>query len=375
MSLIASGGFDDGVVFIDASGALAGGGSVPFEGAPVASSTFGYDGFGTDDSQFTGRALTNDAKVLFVGQRNMPQVITIDTTTMTAVASADLSVAQSGLGHVSDVALSPDGMNLYAVVTTGDHTRPNFLGGDAYGDGFDETIDIVRLNPSNMTETARLTLVSASTNNAKGRNLAMSADGLTGAVGIINEGSVFLVDLANMTIIDADANTNGDQPVDVSGTSVDVVRTAFDGAGNVLVTFRDSDGELLSIDTTTFTTSAIAPPTSAADYKPGSLFEAGGLVYHTDKDTGPNGAGGLVVFDIVNNMATEYFTDAMIQSVGFSADGRLLFVQSYDPWTIVAVDPFTLMPVDIDGFMGNGVTGLDSALADFGSHQLPTTPF
>ena len=31
--------------------------------------------------------------------------------------------------------------------------------------------------------------------------------------------------------------------------------------------------------------------------------------------------------------------------------------------------------LDLDGFMGNGVTGLESALADFGSHELLLTPF
>jgi hypothetical protein len=372
-ALLASGGFGDGVAFIDASGAIAGAGSAPFEGVPAGSTAFGYTG-GNGDSAFLGRALSADAKFLYVGQRNMPQVVTVDTTTMTAVASADLSVGQTGLGHVSDVQLSPDGMTLYAVVTTGDH-RLAAGGSNIQGNGANETIDVVRLNPSNMTETGRLTLLSGSTNNARGRNLAMSADGMTGSVAILNEGMVFLVDLANMAIIDADPNTNGDQPVDVSGTSSLIHTTLFDAGGNVICTFRNSNGSLLSIDTTTFATSAIAPPTNATGWKPGSFFESGGLVYHTDKDPNPNGAGGLAVFDIANSMTSEYFTDAVIHAAGFSADGSMLFLQNVDPWTIVAVDPTTFMPVDIDGFSGNGVTILDTVEADFGTHELLTTPF
>jgi hypothetical protein len=362
-SLVVSGNYDDANLVIDSSGAVD---SVQVDLTPLE--------FGGGDSTCLGGAISPDGELYYCGHGQQPEIVTVDLATLTAVGNTDLTGADNiqtdttgSIGYVASVTESPDGSFLYAVLITNDH-RGYFCGDPNGGGNCDiaaridpanpsSDVELVRVDRETMVEVDRLTLLTASTVRPRASTMSMSADGKKGAIAMRREGTVFLVDLDNMTLIDGDANTAGEQPFDVSTTSTEAHHVALSADGSQFaVAYRgngrggpdhDETLDLVDVATGTITQQSVSPSSATTDNQSGALaFGPDGRLYYARK----SGLVGLSVFDLATPAETELLGDTAVDALFFAPDGA-----SYYSWdsggvlTHFSIADDTIITVEADG--------------------------
>lgn len=317
-----------------------------------------------NDGSFSDAVITADQSTIYVPSRSLPQVIAFDTATLEGTLSASLSVlanSPNGVGCTNGLAMSPDEQYLYTVLVDGNHA---YNGSDADGNGSDAvTIELVRLERATMAEVDRVTLMSAADVDGayvRARTLAISPDGLTAVVPLQGARLVAVVDLATMTLRDADAGVAGTQLVDV-GDAGDPVRDirgvaiSADGATAYLPAWKGDGTIMTELDLATLTTSTVTLDDAVPD------------VRATDAQVGPDGRlyvarrgslftnGGLLIVDPISGQQTQLFDDIEVASVAFAPDGATAIVMTED--AVEVLDLATDELRDLDADAGNGQTG------------------
>ncbi len=332
-------------------------------------------------------ALSPDGRFLYVGQKNLPAIVTLDTTTLTAVVGSTLGDAANTMGGIGGLALSHDAIKLYAVVNDGLHYNGGI--GDGSGNGAPESeIQLVELNRSDLSEVQRLTLRTADTTLRTAKQLVLNATGTRAAIVVsTNQGTtaaneLWLVDLATFTVIDADAATDGAQPVALSGQGY-AYKAAWLGTSvyagfnnrNWLNNNDDPIG-LDVVDTTTFVVTAVAAPAGSGNTA-SQLVAHGGKVYYTSifddndaTDGTPLQTEGLHVFDGANVTAPSAVVQA--RGIAFHPSGAWYYLITNGNGAFVH-ETATDLAVDLDGDTNNGVTALP--MANDGSGLTLVTPF
>jgi hypothetical protein len=343
--LAVSGGWDDGFVVLDTegSGIELSRSSELFNHLTTYAAGVAWPP-ATGDSRFRHGFITADATMMYLGNQNMPTVIGIDTATFDPTVVLDLDDG-SGVGHVDSVVSSPDGGALYAVVNYGCHAAawkvPGDQGSSVCGDptaackSSAEDVDLVKIDLGTLAEIGRVNLVTDSALGARGRRLSMSADGSVGALPVLREGKVFILDLDGMAVT---------RVVDVSAIHpfVQSAAVAPDGT-QTYVAFREGwgdglpvvehDGTLTVVDHSDWSTAQLAPPTLQNGTKLGFLrFGPDGKLYHGRKNL-QSSTGALSVYDPatgswdIRDLAAASTLDfEHASAIAFSADGSQAWV-------------------------------------------------
>jgi hypothetical protein len=364
-TLILNGNYDDAALVTDSTG-------------PVDPTTVDLTPleFGGGDSTAYEGAVSPDGELLYLGHGQQPQIVTVDLTTLTAVGGADLTgadgIANDGtgtIGYVASVTMSPDYQYLYAVLVTGEHrayfagdlascaadTRCDFQGRLADINVTSADIDLIRLDRTTLAEVDRLNLLTASTVRPKASHLSMTPDGSLGAVAVVREGKVFLVNLETMTLVDGDPNTAGDQPFDVSASSTEPRHVAISPDGATLAVAYRGDGrggpahdeslDLINVADAAITPLAVTTPTADnTDNLPAFLtFGPDGKLYYGRKD----GAVALSVFDLAGPTEVEIGAGTISNAMTFAPDGSA-FAWTTDGGTAVHLDLTTGDPIPLE---------------------------
>ena len=276
------------------------------------------------DCQFTEPALSVDGRWAWVGLRNMPLAIVIDTTSMTATASVDLTAGATGMGSVDSLVWDPDGVHVYAVLTTNAHVL-GAAGGGASGAAGNSDIHIVKLVAATMAEVDRVEITSADPSGDSGRALSISADGSRAAVALAASGRVALVDLGGMSLV-------GLIDVSASGTNVRYAAISADGL-TIYAAYKDSAGHIDAIDLSDpsgpiINTLSVDDPIAGGSV--GKLLVGpNGRVYLARKSTSAVQAG-VVVIDPTTGMNTELLLGLDVNSLALSADSSRLYALVID---------------------------------------------
>lgn len=370
--------YKDGIFAIDSS----------FSGmeSQLAATSFFYNlGDNTSNGSIEAAVISADLSTIYLANRSMPSVIAIDTETFEGTLSPSLSVlanSPNGLGCTGGIALSPNEQYLYTVLADGNHM---YEGSNAQGDGSAAvTIQLVRLDRATLAEVDRVTLMSADDVNlryVRARTLAISPDGATAVVPLKGAVAAAVVDLATMTLRDADPVTAGTQLVDLSDAAdpnrdVRGVAISADGTTAYLPTWDDGGGlgtAQLELNLTTFAVTARAltnalPDGAATDARigpDGRLY-----VLRRSVDAGKNG---LLTIDLATGTQTEALLFQALFGLAFTGDGERAFINSA-PGQLDVLDLRTLTMLDLDGDAGNGQTGYVNNNLET-AHDLILTPY
>jgi hypothetical protein len=374
--------------FFDLSGARDGGG-VAF-GGQVAFA-LGWKSGAMIDGRMSGGALSPDGLFLSTGWKSRPIVAQVDMTTLQAVTSTDLSQGTTNYGFTSDVVMSPDGVSLYTLVTSGAH---NYTGGPNYQNSSD--IDLVQLDRLTLAEMGRINLVTAAPvqatgRPAKGNDLALSADG-SRIVAAVEPGQLWVIDASTFSLIDADPATAGDQPVDVSAVSLAARIVAVNAtATTAYVGYHRPNNATTGVDLISvvdLATFAVSTITSTATAGANSLgwsaltFGPDGLLYLARNQSLAGDDVSLSIFDPGTSAHDDRLTAVQVMGLSFDPRGGRYYVLQRNTGApnnfgeILTFNAADHSLIDIDGNAANGQTNLPAAnVSTAAAHAHNITPF
>jgi hypothetical protein len=264
-------------------------------------------GFKGEDAIFRPEASSSDGRYLRFACRNQPAVATLDLADLSFSLGSSLMggvIAFDGSGAVGSTdGLTAAGDFLYAVVNVGAHSFRSA------GDYPPPEVRLVKLDAEDLSVEGELS-VFPSTEVApvggaqgdfveyRGRKLSVSADGARGALAITDLGLVFLLDLAAMSVIDADPLAPGDQAFDLSPGSQRARFAALSPDGSAIYAVRQGgDGTLDVIDVATGAVTPLTPPSPVGPTYLGFLvFGPDGRLYY-GRDLDFDATPGLAIYD------------------------------------------------------------------------------
>ncbi len=321
-----------------------------------------------------------DGTFIYLAEKRSPFLAAIDTRTHTVTSGPDLS-GGGGLGNIGGVAISPDGRFVYGVYSDGAH----YHGGDgASGDVVSAPADVslIEFDSTTLAETRRVDLLIADART--GCEIALSPDGAELAVltsaGDSSSNSCWFIDVASMSIIDADPVTAGDQPVDLANGDgfAQYVVWATDGA-SVFVssnTYNKGTGTPLDVEVINRATFATTTLTPTGHGESSSIMAThDGKLYYTTRNSSTSP---LTVFDIAgatqsqppmeNNGVAEDEASAVV----FDPVQARYYVMDDD--SVHVMDVATDAQIDADNNGGNGMSILDLP-EDIRAHFVTVSPF
>ncbi len=375
-----------GLNFVDAPMLYGGssGGDLTCTDSSLSGETTKFDLTGPFDSLNAWRqgAMSPDGKFIFSGGKDATALGAVDTRTYTTAATVDLS-AGGGLGSVGGVAVSPDGTHVYALYNDGAH----YHGGDDNSNGAvsaESDVHLIEFDAVTLVETRRLTLIAMDGTFRSGCSMALSPDGseiaAITAAGDTSHNSCWFVDVASFTVIDADAVTAGDQPVELptgDGFSDQIV-WSDDGTTVYLGQMSDNKGSDTSmpvdvIDRATFAATTLVPT--------GHGENAGVMAFHDGKLYYPsreNSTSPCTVFDIAGAtqvqpaMETGGTAEEEGNGVLIDPNGTRYYVMFQEE--IYVMDMATDTQIDADNNGGNGMSAI-VADDDYRAHMILISPF
>ncbi len=372
----------------DLSGAKDAGGHL-FGGSTM----FDTVGFQPGNGTLKDGVFSEDGRMYYAGIKNMPYVVTVDMTKLTAVAGTDLSTGLTGIGFTSNVVMSPDGKYLYTSVTTGGHQFDN-AGANISMPVETKTreIELVKIDLATMTEAGRVKLfsdpapvVDGNAHYPKAAGLAITPDGARAVAPIHGTGMIWIVDLQTMTLIDTDAVAAGVQGVDASSvtTTPNLTTVSPDGAKAYVGSNHGVD-EIVVVDLATYKTSTILSSSTAGGngYGWGSLVFGpnDGKLYITRCYNPSAQLTSISIFDPATQMHDDVLPTSFngsglqIRGSAFSPDGKWLYSFERQNDYVFVLDATTGAYLDTDGDPANGVTPFTSNNIDDG-HAIGVTPF
>jgi hypothetical protein len=350
--------------------------AVGFFGSPPPPPNGGTSGGDTRLQPFVSSA---DGRYVYFSCWNQPAVAKLDLSNLSVAMSGSLVAlplkfdATGPVGSIDALTLSPDGKYIYATLNDGCHSIRSPQTYPA------PSVQVVKLNAANLAkidsvEVFPATVIPPVADGAityleyRGRRVSISDDGTTGAMAVTDLGTVYLLNLSNMTVTDVDGVTAGTQGFDVSGTAITVRHAAISGDGSTIyVAYNDSsDGTLDVIDVATGGITTEAPTTvSAGDSQPGFLeFGPDGRLYYGRNYDGA--VPGLSIFDPVGDAWVEVTDVANANAIEFGETSYCVSDQSDGTIQCFAYADDSTVPAE--------ASGLDtiSAPIDFG-HGLVLT--
>ncbi len=356
-------------------------------------SSFDTVGFKPGVGSLRTGVFSEDGRYYYTGEKNMPYIVTVDMTTLTAVAGSDLSAGQTGVGFSSNVVLSPDGKYLYTSVTTGGH-QFNTAGSAVPVETNTRTIDFVKVDRATMAEVGRVSLLidgapvlDDQSHYPKAAHMAITPDGARAVVPVHGTGMIWMVDLATMTLIDTDPVAAGTQGIDLSATapSVHITVVSPDGSKAYVGSNHGVD-DIVVVDLSTYATSTITSAAVAGTngFGWGSLLfgPTDGKLYivRSFATADPYQELSISTFD----PATQTHQDILPmiinleanapRGIGFSPDGSRAYAFDYNQDYIFVFDTATGKQIDTDGDPANGDTPFKALDIDDG-HSVGVTPF
>lgn len=329
-----------------------------------------------------------DGRMVYLGSRSQPTVVTIDTSTMMASLTADLTGANNlqndttgSIGSVDYVLASPDGVFLYALLTEELHQYGNR--GD-FGTVMPSSISIVKIDRATLAEVARAEIVTDDGNFPEGKGLALSPDGSMIACGVRVRGEVYVADTATLTVVDADSSTVGIQPFNVSGHGTEPRRVAFSADGSKLFVAQAGqgpDGSLDVIDLGTLAITVVDQPASWVGIDPyQGAFERGpagriyvGRPYYESTPDVP----GLAIYDPLLDTWTELFENTEYVSVNammFAPDGLTYWLYHNPGGSPDFIQQYTVANNTVVPMEADGADRYDIAINGWG-HTFLISPF
>ena len=312
------------------------------------------------DSGCRPGAFSPDGRYLYAGSPNQPAITVLDMATGVATHAVDLTgqanIQTNGTGSVgfsSPPLMSRDGKTLYAAVTENAHqaTAPFWVDSDGTGSigraianltdsrAGKPTGKIVKVDRETLTITGSVTLFSNEEDeHARVRVMTMTPDSSRAAVASMGTGTVFVVDLANMTVLkEIDVSSGPGRFCEDAAISPDgnTVYLACKGAGHTSALSAEASGtaniHVIDVETGVLT-GTLEPPTTTDTE---DFYSVTGLRFGPDeklylgiKDSGTD-ADGITVYDT----AIGEFTDLDNESVSgftFGSLGRLLVADRDD---------------------------------------------
>jgi hypothetical protein len=253
---------------------------------------------GQRNTFYRSGVVSADGRRLYLGHANLPRVTTVDLSALTPTLGAFLEIdsLDEPWGRVTELALNSDGTALYVLLGEGVHKRPSSsLGGNI-------AARLVMLDAHSLVELDRMEIF-APRNYVDGmaRGFAISPDGSTAAVSVLDRhsggqpGSVYLIDLDSLTLIDTDGGQGGVQPLTTPNDYQRLRSVAFNGDGSELFVLATRKRELIR-----FTIPGYARTTLPASNGNGGSSSRGGVLVG-----GPDGriyearrsSGGLNIWD------------------------------------------------------------------------------
>jgi hypothetical protein len=312
---------------------------------------------GVRDTRFLPFASTADGRYVYFSCWNQPAVGKLDLSDLTAsfgpsLAALPLAFDGTGpVGSVDSLTLSPDEKYVYAVLNDGCHSLRNnqtYPGPD---------VKVYKLNASNLSivdsvELFPSTVIPPPTDGGltyleyRGRRLSISDDGTMGALAVTDLGTVYLLDLNGLTVVDQDDVTAGDQGFDVSATSITPRHAAISGdASTIYVAYSGNDGTLDVIDVATGGITTLAPLTLSTNNNVGFLeFGPDGRLYY-----GRNFDAlvpGVSIYDPVGDAWVELTDIASAEGISFGETSYCVADQDDDTIQCFAYADDTTVPVE-----------------------------
>lgn len=219
--------------------------------------------------------VSSDGRFAYFGVRNQPTVVVLDTVSMTMTEGPDLVGADNilhdgtgmgSIGFTRGLMMSPDDEFLYVILMSNAHNYECSITGFEALAG---TVELVKLERTTLAEVGRSVLLSG-ISSAQGRRAGLSTDGSRVAVSIKIydssygepvadvHGKIFVVNTSDMSIVDGDSATAGNQAFDVIAHGAEVNRAAIAPGGNTV--YALSRGLFYSVDLGTGDTALIDPP-------------------------------------------------------------------------------------------------------------------
>ncbi len=333
------------------------------------------------NSGFTGMAWSADGTTVYAGLRNSPRIVTLDTTNGDLTGGVDLSGVDAN-GATNGVYLSPDGMYLYVLYVEGRHREVD--GSISNGTAAAATNNqwLIRLNATTLAEVDRLHIVVDTADSQRLDQMAITADGTTAAILAQRSTFIYLVDLSTMTLVDTDAVTKGDQPIDLTavanGGTVHQMALSPDET-MAYVAFKDSNGDLAAVNLSDYTATTLTHPNQLTENtsQPGRLaFGPDGRLYYSDK--GASGKGttflGNYAFDLVASTSSRFGTaNTGGLTFRFSNDGRMMYLVEPNVGGGKGQPAALINMIQLSDDMSAGTMLLQ--VGGFGSHDLGLSPF
>lgn len=362
-------GGDDGVVATDSSGS---GESVFIN--DVAEDT-GFGGGGAPDAWTRADAKSPNGRYVYYTNRNQPAIVTYDTVDLSftigdSYMGGDIAHDGTGdVGFIDGLTQSPDGEHIYAVLSHGVHTYP--FGSSMWPEP--DEIEVLKLRATDLGVVERVTIwepgplpVGGPSGEVRGRRMVLTPDGSMGAVAIQNDGLVYLIDTSDLSVIDADDGTDGDQGFATTTFAPRIAAPSPDGSLIYVATNRldTNDGTLEVIDVSDGSITTLAPDTVTVGNNMPTFLEFGpdGRLYYgrSYDSTVP----GLSIYDPAGMSWTEIAGE--MTAIAFRADAY--YVWDDDAEEVRAFDYTDSELV----FEATGATGLPNTDEAFG-HGLVLT--
>ena len=321
-----------------------------------------------------------DGTFIYVAEKRTPFLAAIDTRTHAVMSGPDLS-GGGGLGNIGGVAISQDGRFVYGVYSDGAH----YHGGDgAGGDAVSVLADVslIEFDSLTLAETRRVDLLTADTRT--GCEIALSPDGSELAVltsaGNSSANNCWFIDVATMSIIDADAITAGDQPVTIASGDgfAQYVVWSSDGLSVFIGANTHDKGSAIPVDVEVIERASFAvsqlTPTGHGDTASIMTTQDGKLYYTTrNSSTSP-----LTVFDIAGASQTQppLETGGVVTTEATAVIFDPVVARYYvvDRSDVYVLDGTTDAQIDADNNGGNGLSALTLPEA-IRAHFITVSPF
>ncbi len=316
------------------------------------------------DYHWRSHTMTADGTRIFAAHRNLPAVVSFDTTAFTFATSATLSLvgdSPEGVGSTNRVVLSPDEAYLYVGLKDGRHGASwsmDDINQNVSGSGdFAEravaraTLSVVRLDAKTMAEIDRVTFLtptSATRDYSSLNGPFLNAQGTVAVALIPFEGKAVFIDTASMSVINT-VDLGADytrRPVSAT-FSRDSSRAYVCFANDQGLDTADTDGTIAVISMSDFSVSDLVPPTPSTDT--GALY------------TGPDGrlyfarGTNLTIFDIEGSAEPIEVAQAS-RWLAFDRTGTWAALRAKGDAGWLRFELATNTVTDMDGDNGNGIS-------------------
>lgn len=275
---------------------------------------------------YAGITRAPNSSTFYAGFRQAPHVIAFDPVGDTRVVSAPLSANVHSA--VTSVAVTPDGNTVLALLNDGQHWNPNSNPFAWSWTG--NSVQVVRLNASDLSEIDRVTLISDGVDPIVGRGLAVDGGGTFAAAAVFgpNDRRIYRINLAAFNV---------NNQVTVGGTArINSVAISNDGSDIYIGMNSGTGADVMGKWSPPAAITNIDLPTAGNSPRMGRMkFGPDGRLYLNMRQGTPSG---VYAFD-TNTQTFSQITGQAARASALSPDGTSLFtIDDQFPPTVRIID-------------------------------------